>query len=156
MHSVMNRNQTVSVGMLLLGFVVAGGCSGSQDKWTKQRPKVYKASGVVKYKDAPVEHAIILYQSGDQTAHGLTDAQGKFVLTTFNEGDGAIAGTHKISIRKTVYEEKPTKFNSDEEKSVAKFAKELLPVKYLSAETSGLTAEVTSGGKNTQTFELQD
>ncbi|WP_010583478.1 carboxypeptidase-like regulatory domain-containing protein [Schlesneria paludicola] len=143
-------------GLMMLGSVVFMGCSSNGDKWTKDRPKLFKSSGVVKYKSEPVEGAIVLYQSGEQTARGLTDAAGRFVLTTFDEGDGAIAGTHKVSIRKTVYEKKPTKYDSPEERSVAKFPKEMLPAKYAKADSSGLTAEIKSGGKNQETFELDD
>ena len=144
------------VWCLMLGAVTLAGCSSNGDKWTKGRPPVHKAAGVVRHQGEPVEGAVVMYQSGEQTAHGLTDAAGKFILTTFDEGDGAIAGTHKVSIRKTVYEKKPTKYDSPEERSVAKFAKEMLPAKYGKLDSSGLTAEITAGGKNMETFELDE
>lgn len=142
--------------LMTLSSVAFMGCSSKGDKWTKDRPRLYKGSGVVKYKSEPVEGAVVMYQSGEQTARGLTDAAGRFVLTTFDEGDGAIAGTHKVSIRKTIYEKKPTKYDSPEERSVAKFPKEMLPAKYSKVDSSGLTAEITSSGKNLETFELDD
>lgn len=156
MRPVKQKNQAGLVCLLILGTITFTGCSSKGDKWTRGRPAVHKGSGIVKYKGEPVDEAIVMYSSGDQTAHGRTNAEGKFTLTTFDEGDGAIAGTHKVSIRKTIYEKKPTKYDSPEERSVAKFAKEMLPAKYGKADTSGLTAEIKAGGKNLDTFELDD
>ncbi len=39
--------------------------------------------------------------NGERQASGLTDADGVFHLTTFNTGDGALAGTHKVTVEKS-------------------------------------------------------
>src|SRR5262245_62996482 len=66
-----------------------------------------KATVSVKYKGAPVEGAVVTF--ADQSdkpanANGITNAQGKAVMKTYVEGDGAVVGTHKVYISKSVAE----------------------------------------------------
>ena len=155
MKAARGNYQAISSCLLILGTVAFAGCSSkSADKWQQKRPVVYKATGVVQYNGEPVDGATVLYYNGDQTAHAITDAQGKYSMTSFNDKDGAAAGTHKVSIRKTTAEK-------GEDRSADRVPPktpptDLLPVKYRKPDTSGLTAEVTAGGKNFESFELED
>lgn len=65
--------------------------------------KTYKIPGKLVYDDgSPVNNASIVLQTkvGDQTieARGSADAEGNFELTTFNDGDGVVAGEHVVSV----------------------------------------------------------
>ena len=141
-----------------MGTLLQLGCSASKDRWTKARPAVYRASGIVTQAGDPLEGAMVVYLSpdGKHSAHGRTDDQGKFVLTTFNDHDGAVEGVHKVTITKTEYIEKRTSYDTPGEPSVARIPKQLLPAKLSKPESSGLTAEVTPNGPNFAELELAD
>ncbi len=55
-------------------------------------------SGVVLLDDKPVAGAAVVFvpNEGGRPAHGETDANGRFQLTTFRERDGALLGRHAI------------------------------------------------------------
>jgi hypothetical protein len=160
MHATSSGATVLRVLVLLtsVGLVAMAGCSGGKDKWVKGRPPVFKASGKVLYKGEPLDDALVLYQptSGDTAAHGKTNAEGKFVLSTFGENDGAPAGSYKVVITKIEYIVKPTAYNSPEENAVARMPKHLLPAKYSKKETTDLTADVSSSGANETVFEIKD
>ncbi|WP_166823415.1 carboxypeptidase-like regulatory domain-containing protein [Thalassoroseus pseudoceratinae] len=86
---------------LIVGSLV--GCGGAtQDEWTEKREKVVPVSGVVLVNGKPIEGATVNFHSEtkDVTAHGRTDAQGQFELTTYEAADGAVPGKHKVTVKK--------------------------------------------------------
>lgn len=96
-----------------------------------------------------------------RAASGLTDASGRFELTTLASGDGVMPGKYQVSISKTetegtMSEEESQAYTEEHGERPTVTTNELLPEKYKSAATSGLTAEVTESGKNEFTFELTD
>jgi len=78
-------------GIILLSVAVAG-CGA----------KTAKVEGVVTLDGTPVQGAMVTFipDNGERQASGLTDADGVFQLTTFNTGDGALPGTHKVTVQK--------------------------------------------------------
>jgi len=80
--------------------VVVSGCG------TKSGPRVYPVTGTVLYEGKPVLGAVVAFRGEGATriATGTTDAQGRFKLTTYNSGDGTVAGKHKVTISKEVVE----------------------------------------------------
>jgi hypothetical protein len=139
-------------------LAAAFGCGGGGDKWTQARPPVYKATGKVMYQGKPLEKALVLYNpaNGEHSPYGETDADGNFVLTTFDQHDGGPAGSYKVVVTKMEYELKPTPYNTPEEKSVARIPKALLPKKYSQKETTDLTAEIKADGENEAVFEIKE
>tara|TARA_R110002095_G_scaffold1315_1_gene6971 strand:- start:418 stop:843 length:426 start_codon:yes stop_codon:yes gene_type:complete len=133
------------------------GCSGTtEDKWTKDRPETFPVTGTVTSDGQPLQEATVVFRSTGaepRTAIGRTDARGNFVLRTFEDGDGAVRGQQKVSITKTETEKIPAGINLDEVDFQPKVTS-LIPKKYGSPETSGLTAEVTADGPNEFTFKL--
>ncbi len=91
----------------------------------------------------------------DLSASGISDANGKFQLTTFSEKDGAVAGPHKVVVTKRAYSEVKTKFDSKNEESVAKVPKELLPKKYASSVTTDIEVDIQANHKNALSIELK-
>jgi hypothetical protein len=81
-------------GALLLSLLI--GCSGSSP--------TEKVSGVVTLDGTPVEAAAVTFVPDDpatgKSAAGITDKDGKFTLTTFVGGDGALPGSYKIQVSK--------------------------------------------------------
>ena len=143
--------------LCLLMILCVSGCSGTiEDKWTKDRPQTFPATGTVTSDGQPLKGATVVFRSTGaepRSAIGRTDAEGNFVLRTFEDGDGAVTGQQKVSITKTETEEIPAGINPDEVDFQPKVTS-LIPKKYGSPETSGLTAEVTADGSNEFTFEL--
>jgi hypothetical protein len=147
----------------LLGLLLAG-CNSSN------RPATYPVSGTVTMNGQPLEGATVVFVPtegavGQQAATGITDAAGKYKLSTYVTDDGANAGEYRIKVSK--YDgKKPTKeeqerYISYEEEQKIQFAgderptppaKNLLPPKFGDDSTSGLTYTVTKGSN---TFDIK-
>ncbi|MBT5017515.1 MAG: carboxypeptidase regulatory-like domain-containing protein [Planctomicrobium sp.] len=137
-----------NVKSLILGLVATGGmlmgCSGDK---SPDRPATTPTTGVVTYNGDPIEGATVTFKPGAEgkAAFGKTDAEGKFAITTFEGGDGAIPGSYTISVTKmeeiesnAVSMDDPNYDPTIEEPE----PKNLLPEKYADATKSGLTATV--------------
>lgn len=154
--------------------VLAIGCSRYvEDKWSRARPATHRAGGVVEYRGQPVTRAIVTFVAREEsrgtefTAVGLTDDRGRYELKTFRPGDGALAGSHRVTIEKRSLGgghagDKKIPTNREEyeaqraaQAGAAKFVGEL-PARYGDAKTSGLTADVTDKGPNEFVFTLDD
>ncbi len=152
----MRSGMFVLLSLLSLTFFVGCGGGGGEDQWTKDRPKVVPVSGTVTYKGEVVEGADVVFRSAGQKnpAYALTDAEGRFELTTFDQGDGAVPGSHQVRISKIVVEQPEIK---DPEGIIPPTKEENhLPAKYNDFEKSKLTATVQEEGENDFKFELTD
>ncbi|MFM7291134.1 MAG: hypothetical protein ACKO6B_07880 [Planctomycetia bacterium] len=149
-------------GLVAFVWVIAGcliafptGCS-EQIK----RPKTAKVSGIVTYKGAPLPNADVVFMPGDssasQPATGRTDEQGRFQLTTSKNNDGCIAGEKAVVIMAVDETVPTTPYNSDPSSADYVKRKSLIPKRYGNPTTSGLTATVEAGKKNTFEFNLTD
>ena len=147
----------VIVSLLVFG---AGCCSSAP-----VGPKTTPVSGKVLYKNLPVEGATVSFLGDGTTraAMAITDSLGQFVLTTTRSGDGAVPGVHKITISKIIA---PLTKSASEPMSMEAAAKavnvppaqplSMLPAKYQSALSSGLSQTVKAKEKNEFTFDLKD
>ena len=95
--------------------------------------------------------------AGGRPATGVTDAEGRYRLTTISSDDGALLGSYSVSIAKT---EMPAasadKFGlSGAAAPQSGKPHQLLPVRYARAEDSGLTREVKPGS-NEFDFDLTE
>jgi hypothetical protein len=87
----------VCLAVCLVSFAGCGGMEKFDTTPTK---------GIVLCNGDPVEGAIVFFEplkSGDsglvgKSAVGRTDAKGEFVLTTYDEGDGAVIGRHRVRV----------------------------------------------------------
>ena len=149
------------LAVVLLGSVLGLGCGGQQDA---DRPNTVPVSGTVTHNGQPVEGATVAFQSagGSRGAIGVTDAGGKYTLTTFESGDGAVPGAYQVKIFKYKIEisEAAADQESDDyvppaEGEEAPQAENLLPPIYADPTTSGLTATVSESGDNTFDFPLE-
>lgn len=157
MNKVVVRSLAATI---TLGLAVLTGCSDSAPK--REGPPTYPVSGVVTQGGSPVAGATVRFElaDGSKSSSGRTDAQGKYVLATFEAGDGALPGDYRVTIVKmegggsgqAVSEDDPNYTGADEADEGAEI-KNLLPEKYAKVETSELTATVTQG-ENTFNFQL--
>lgn len=142
---------------VLVVAVGAGGCSSGP-----VNPTVYPVTGQVLHNGNPVEGASVSFV-GDGTgkpAYGITDAQGKFKLTTFKQDDGALPGKHAVSVSKAVAVD-PTDDGSME--AAEKRAheprvepKSAIPARYADWSKSQLEFTVSESGPNDFKIELKD
>jgi hypothetical protein len=153
--------------------VFLAGCTGGV-----KAPASAPVSGTVKLKGQPVEGVQVSFmpkQGAPRAAMGTTDARGKYKLTTFSPDDGAVIGTHTVTIAKA------TKTAPSSEPGFGKGAQVSqdyvnamkgggkssatqkgapdeaggIPPKYASPTSSGLEAKVTKEGPNNFDFDLK-
>lgn len=158
----MRRDMVHHLPLLLASLASIGlatGCSRrSDDKWSRARPATHRVSGRVIQEGQPVQGAKVQFSlrslPGERgtIAFGVTDAGGRFTLQTFRDGDGAVAGTHAVTIEKVSVVQKPPPPNSD----ILPPAEEIseLPARYRSPGTSGFEAVVSAAGPNAFEFNL--
>ena len=113
-------------------------------------------SGTLTYKGKALEYHQVTFvpSDGQRPAAGVSDENGKFTLGTNRPGDGAIKGTHNISI---TYVGPP---NDDPEFGMNEFAappppKVKIPRKYADPKKSDITIEVPDGGLTDVIIELK-
>lgn len=155
--------------MCAVACALAAGCSGPTG--AADRQPTAPASGVVTHRGEPVEGATVTFipATNPVPAYGITDAEGRFQLTTYEQDDGAIIGEHYVTVNKTTGATPPSgpasTGNNDPEDfdnyvppslgvTPPPVVKHLVPERYSQPETSGLTAKVTSDGPNSFTFDL--
>lgn len=119
----------------LLVIALLGGCSNASAR--------YPVHGQVLSGDRPVAEAMVVFHPqfetppGQPKPLGITDAEGKFQLTTLRANDGALPGDYRITVE--LRQEHP----SGEE--VTRDGHNLLPPKYAKPETTPFQFTVTSG-----------
>lgn len=119
--------------LLALTHLGCGGEGGS-------RPTVVPVKGKVTFKGQPLTKGVVRFEPDGygRMATGELQPDGTFMLTTFEKGDGAVIGQHKVFITGTSPNPR----------------KEMVPKKYLAPETSKLTADVDPDHTEF-TFDLQ-
>ncbi len=148
------RFTTLICASLILGI---SGCSSGTDPNKAKRPKVYPVTGVVTLAGQPVDKAVVIFVGGDgNTARGTTNSSGEFVLTTFDQNDGAVAGAQQVGILKEEAGYDPNKLKIGEAPPPTKADRNALPKKYANPKTSSLTATVNTEQKNHFSFDLKD
>lgn len=159
----MSRLGSYLISGLAMALFVAGCGQSTQDA---NRPKTIPVTGTVTYKDAPVEGATVTFSPATQGpesrgAVGKTDASGKYQLTTFEPGDGAIPGSYVVTISKTettgaLSEEEVNKYYEQGKTPPEPKTTDLLPAKYKTPKGSDLKADVSEGSDNAFDFNLTD
>lgn len=148
----------------LIVLLLLGGCStwigcGGQGGVDGVVP----VSGDVRYQGAPVAGATVIFipEGASRASSGMTDANGRFTLTTLRANDGVLPGKYRVTVAKIetsgeMTEEESQQYVEKHGTPPPVTSKELLPAKYKNADTSGLVAEVPAGGSSDLVFELTD
>ena len=153
--------------VLLLALAVSSGCGGG----VEDRPPTFPVSGTVAYNGSPVEGATVSFmmEGAPRAATGVTNKDGKFQLSTFALNDGAVVGTHTI----TVMKDDPSKGDGPSDDALLKdpnalagqmekMAEEadnfkgVLPQKYSAMSSSPLSETVSEDGANEFILQLSD
>ncbi len=162
--SISQKHQWFGGVWAVLWVASLAGCGGVAD-----RPKLHRVTGVVTLDGNPVEGANVNFSTAKspRVASGVTDADGNYLLTTFNTDDGALEGEHAVTITKTdattsesgelmdpgAYM-KAMQGSKGGKLPKSMLAKALLPTKYADGKTSGLKRTVVAGEKNPFDFAL--
>ena len=162
------RWMPLAVGLMACCLVVAStGCNQGPAK-PDDLPELTACTITVNYKGAPVEGASVLLSpsSGNKfSAIGTTDASGKAVLKTDGKFEGVAAGEYRATVKKMEKvnvdlggtPETPEEMAEYQKKVAAVEApKSLIPEKYSSFTSSGLTVTVAAGTPIDETFDLTD
>ncbi|MDR0520708.1 MAG: hypothetical protein LBH00_02520 [Planctomycetaceae bacterium] len=135
--------------LLIIVTLFSVSCSRKPDRGT------VPVKVTIRYNGEPVNEAIIVFSSPQHYASGLTDKSGVAEMETFTLKDGAIPDEYKVAVSKTELIEKLDTKKPAGENVISSETKYHIPAKYSTAETSGLTVNVTKEGKNEFVFELE-
>lgn len=136
MHSAARPGRFATLGMIVVGLASVAGCGSSA-------PTLVPAEGVVLIDGEPAADISVQFLPDEiegeprPTSYAVTDAEGRFTLRTYEQGEGAVLGGHNVILVDTLEERpeqgqeltRPPRVNS----------------RY-STITGGLRAEVTEGG----------
>ena len=147
MNTTVRRQYAASLTLGVLVLVLGCGSPGTVP--------TAEVTGTVTYNGAPVADASVGFiPASGRPASGITDASGKFTLSSFGEGDGAVPGQHKVAI--TPNASQPQPMPGTPEYEAAADAKPPFPERYGDPSTSGFTAQVKEGEVNNFTFDMKD
>jgi hypothetical protein len=134
------RPWPLAVGLVL---VMISGCGGGRDP---DEPPTVRVSGTLTVDGKPVSQgAVYFHPAKGRPATGIVK-NGKFTLTTYDEGDGAIPGKNRVSVN--VVEEVPTRGGDTKSKS-------LIPLKFTNPDLSGLQLEIPESGYKNLEIDLK-
>lgn len=136
--------------MIALASVVGvtlSGCGGTDE----DIPDTAPVSGIVTYKGKEIEDAVVTFhpQGQGNPGTGTTEANGRFVLTTYKARDGAVPGMHVVTVQLMPEGGLPGM-------EVETTGATPIPKKYAMASSSPLTADVKLGETNDFKFDLKD
>ena len=138
----------------LLVFLLASVLTGCSSK-----NKPVDVEGIVLLDNEPVPDATVLFipEGGTgQPAHGMTDENGKFQLSTFKENDGALPGAYKVTVTKSVPPPQPPDAEPGDSRSIVAHFKAIkqhkqekppLPAMYANEKTTPFRYTVPVDGK---------
>ena len=125
------------------------------------RPKLVEATGTLKLNGEPVSDALIYFRPKEgnpimRPSRAKTDAQGRFRLSTYNEGDGIPLGEYRIGIEKRqLVGDLPPNYNPEAPEATRLTYQWITPKELANPETSGLEASVTPSGLEPAVFDLK-
>jgi hypothetical protein len=141
----MPRPARTLYSLALLSLAAAPGCDDN--------PPVAPVSGKVLYNGEPLPFGNIMFQPEQgQTGGAVIQPDGSFRVSTFSEYDGAIVGSHKVSI--ACYSAQSPAAQAKRTGGEMSLGESLVPAHYSFLDQSGLTAEVPPEGTESLVFEL--
>jgi hypothetical protein len=142
--------------VLALSTTFVTGCGEKAGK----RPPLGKVKGKVIYKGNPVPGVNVTFTmvGASRAGTGTTDDNGEFAVSTYDTNDGALVGTHQVTVsQNTAKPNAPPMSPLDLAKSGPPPAPKggVIPSKYASLSTTPLKNTIEPG-ENSVTLELRD
>jgi hypothetical protein len=114
------------------------GCSSSEFETAK-------VAGIVTLDGKPLSQgSVIFHPQQGWPGRGELDSEGRFVLSTYGDKDGAIVGRHSVTVISQTGENDSEHF----ERPPTRPIRSLIPPRYADKTTSGLEIDVKSGSPN--------
>lgn len=129
---------------LVVASVLLVGCSG------ETREPVYFVHGQVLWEGQPLADALVVLHRLDEQGRNLTartDPTGRFVMTTYQPGDGAPLGLYAAAVEYREFVQE----GDDQMRN----GRNLLPARYANPETSGLRCAVEAGNNELPPWSLE-
>lgn len=143
-----NKPFTYTIAFFSLVTLGFAGCSPNTNPWEITHPAI----GAIEFKGKPVENAEITFFPKDATVpdsvrpKAKSTADGKFILGTYSQSDGAPEGKYKVTvIRNEVSVSKDTIVAKPND----------LPTKYSTLNTTDLEIEIVPGTNEIPTIMLK-
>ena len=137
------------MSLVALWFVVglSTGCGGGGEIPTA------KAGGVVTVDNQPLANAHVVFTpEKGRAATGQTASDGSFTLSTYGSGDGAIVGSHHVTV--VAREPGDGQYDRPGAPGIERPGRSLISEKYGNTATSGLAFDVAADGDNTYQIQL--
>ena len=134
------------IGLGLAAVLIAlAGCGRSGGLTT------VKVTGTVTHKGKPAQGVMVTFvPEKGRPASGITDASGRFVLSTLKPGDGAMPGKHAVTLTES-FQDKPPPMPGMGGPLPSRF-----PPRYGDPKKTPLAREVQAGGKNDFPFDIAE
>jgi hypothetical protein len=132
-----------TLGLALAFAIGLPGCGGDAGA-----AGTVPAGGTVTVNGKPLETGQIQFVPAEGRPASGEIKDGRFTLSTYKDGDGAIPGKHQVAIVAT--KEVPAKKRGGEPESVS-----LVPQSYASPAKSNLSIEIPEGGKTDIEIKIQ-
>ena len=167
----MQHTKFFASALTALLVLVLAGC-GNQDS------RFSRVEGTVSYNGQPLEGAVVSFQPVSQDgvpASGMTDANGRFTLTSVGAGGstGVLPGEYVVTVTKRgalppdpdqeaydrgdiTYDELQTRLSARDSQARGVTPRSLIPERYSTGRTSDLAATVVSGRNSPFVFDLVD
>jgi hypothetical protein len=127
--------------------IVAAGCGNHRN--------LAFVSGKVTYHGKPLQFGSVMFQpESGQPATAAIQPDGTFTMATRGEGDGASVGKNRVRV--SCFESQSPSYKPANGPGELSLGKSLIPQKYSSYETSGITVEVRSGTNEPFIINLTD
>ena len=150
-HACIRPDRLLS--LLAIGMLSLAACGD-------QRPPAYPVTGQVLFENKPAEHAIVIFHpdaTDEELAqlrpHGTVDANGHFELTTYVSGDGAPAGSYRVTV--TWPSSDPADRVAAEDPEYTPSGPDRLKGRFANPSATELKATVKSGSNVLAPFELK-
>jgi len=144
--TIMGRNVSVSIPRSVIPlwlYLTVGivGCS------PLGRGLTVPGSGVLKVDGKPLASVNVTFTpTSGRSASATTDASGSFTLSTFTSGDGAVPGTHRVTLSLSTAD---VPMPGTPESATYVAPRVLFAAKYLGLGTTDLTVDLPAGGNRT-------
>jgi hypothetical protein len=130
MSSTPKRFARAGAAVVCMAAIALGAGCGNSNR------KTAPVEGTITYKGKPVPHGTVMFQPDDGPAATGEIQNGRYVLTTDPDGDGAVLGKHKVTV--ISLEDQSARLPEDR----APLLPAVVPLKYSFPDRSGLTATI--------------